>query len=589
MKTLLTLLFLTMLAVAPAAAQQTQVPQATRDFGSAAQSAQQRLEDSLKELAALREQAANETIPLSRRLSELESELSDVRLEFQQTSRMLDSRTLDLSNLRSEIQRRKEESTYLSNLLGEYIRNFESRLHIAELQRYEEALDEARLAPENDALSEQDVYEKQAALLTLSVDRLEDALGGTTFEGSAVDEAGIVNPGTFLLVGPAALFASQDGQIVGTAEQRLGSLEPTVATFQDPADSVAARAVIADAKGAFPFDPTLGNAHKIEDTEETFAEHVAKGGPVMIPIFILAGLSLLVALCKWISFLAIRAPERSQVRELLGYVSRQDRYGAKEVAAQMKKRRPDFKRDWVMGLLIGLFFGLGVWAFLSLDVARSIAPGLAPLAEQFGPAIFVAFFGIIGAGLQFLLRLVFGYSPTAEMLSDGVEHLEYPPELIEEVMYERILAVRLHLEGWLPFIAICAAAAPLLGLLGTVTGIINTFKLITVFGSGDVKTLSSGISEALVTTEFGLITAIPALLLHGLLVRKARGIVNRMETAGVSLVNTVSKSPMNLTAVAKKMAANDDMRITPGSRLNVPKQEVDRERESDEELAASSV
>jgi hypothetical protein len=76
-----------------------------------------------------------------------------------------------------------------------------------------------------------------------------------------------------------------------------------------------------------------------------------------------------------------------------------------------------------------------------------------------------------------------------------------------------------------------------------VTGIINTFKLITVFGSGDVKTLSGGISEALITTEFGLIVAIPSLLLHSFLSRKARGIVGRLEAAAVALVNQVAKTP----------------------------------------------
>jgi CBS domain-containing protein len=128
------------------------------------------------------------------------------------------------------------------------------------------------------------------------------------------------------------------------------------------------------------------------------------------------------------------------------------------------------------------------------------------------------------------------------MLAAGVQHIREPRELIEEVMYEKVLATRLKLERFLPFIAITAASAPLLGLLGTVTGIINTFKLITVFGSGDVKTLSGGISEALITTEFGLIVAIPSLLLHAFLSRKARGIVNQMEKAAVAFVNQVSKT-----------------------------------------------
>ncbi len=128
------------------------------------------------------------------------------------------------------------------------------------------------------------------------------------------------------------------------------------------------------------------------------------------------------------------------------------------------------------------------------------------------------------------------------MLTAGAEHLREPRELIEEVMYEVMLTTRLKLQGFLPFIAICAASAPLLGLLGTVTGIIKTFKMITVFGSGDVRTLSDGISEALITTKFGLVVAIPSLLLHAFLSRKARGVVGNMETSAVAFVNQVSRS-----------------------------------------------
>lgn len=127
--------------------------------------------------------------------------------------------------------------------------------------------------------------------------------------------------------------------------------------------------------------------------------------------------------------------------------------------------------------------------------------------------------------------------PAKTMLVDAVEHSEESKELIEEVMYERMLEVQPKLERMLPFIAVTAATAPLMGLLGTVTGMINTFKLITVFGTGDAKQLSSGISEALVTTEFGLIVAIPSLIMHALLNRRAHGVMANMERMAVAFVN----------------------------------------------------
>lgn len=449
--------------VAPAPAQEA-------NFSKASDAVQKKLEASLNELSQLREQMAQEKIPLSRKLSELENKLSEVRRQYQQRARVLDSRTLDLTNLQSEIKSRKQEATYLSNLLSEYIRNFESRLHIAEIQRYEKLLEAAKLAPENSSLSDLDIYNAQTALISVTQDRLFDALGGSRFNGTAVNPDGEVKKGEFILLGPAALFESHDGQDVGTAEQRLGSLEPTVIPFKDPLNAQTANQLMAGAGMLFPLDPTLGNAHKIEETEETFLEHVQKGGPVMYPIFTLAGLTLLVAIFKWLSMLFIRKPSKRKLQRLLDAVARHDKKLAKEKA-----------------------------------------------------------------------KAVGG--PVGRMLMAGVEHLKEPRELIEEVMYEKVLTTRLKLERFLPFIAISAASAPLLGLLGTVTGIINTFKLITVFGSGDVKTLSGGISEALITTEFGLIVAIPSLLLHAFLARKAKSIVDQMEKAAIALVNQVGKTP----------------------------------------------
>jgi len=131
--------------------------------------------------------------------------------------------------------------------------------------------------------------------------------------------------------------------------------------------------------------------------------------------------------------------------------------------------------------------------------------------------------------------------PARAMLVDAVEHSNESKELIEEVMYERMLEVQPRLERLLPFIAVTAATAPLMGLLGTVTGMINTFKLITIFGTGDAKQLSSGISEALVTTEFGLIVAIPSLIMHALLNRRAQGVMANMERMAVAFVNGLTR------------------------------------------------
>jgi len=131
--------------------------------------------------------------------------------------------------------------------------------------------------------------------------------------------------------------------------------------------------------------------------------------------------------------------------------------------------------------------------------------------------------------------------PVGRMLCSAVENAGEDREVIEEVLYETIIKTQPKLERLLAFIAVVAATAPLLGLLGTVTGMIKTFKLITIVGTGDARNLSSGISEALITTKWGLIVAIPTLIMHALLNRKAKGVVGSMEQAAVSFINGVAE------------------------------------------------
>ena len=111
-----------------------------------------------------------------------------------------------------------------------------------------------------------------------------------------------------------------------------------------------------------------------------------------------------------------------------------------------------------------------------------------------------------------------------------------PPLQLEEVLHEQILSLLPRLERHLGTLAVLAGVAPLLGLLGTVTGMIHTFRLVTVFGAGNPRFLSAGISEALITTEVGLAIAIPTLLIHALLSHRVRTVVARLEQTAADLV-----------------------------------------------------
>ncbi|GAA0817362.1 MotA/TolQ/ExbB proton channel family protein [Colwellia asteriadis] len=105
----------------------------------------------------------------------------------------------------------------------------------------------------------------------------------------------------------------------------------------------------------------------------------------------------------------------------------------------------------------------------------------------------------------------------------------------DDRLFSNLLGSKHKLEYWLGAIAITAAVSPLLGLLGTVSGMIETFKLMTLFGAGDPAAVSGGISQALVTTELGLVVAIPALLLHALLSRRVKTYYGALESCGVNL------------------------------------------------------
>jgi len=114
--------------------------------------------------------------------------------------------------------------------------------------------------------------------------------------------------------------------------------------------------------------------------------------------------------------------------------------------------------------------------------------------------------------------------------------------IIEDVASESMLAQSGRIERFGATISVCAAVAPLLGLLGTVAGMIATFDVITEHGTGDPKMLSGGISEALITTELGLVVAIPALLLGTLLSGYARRIETRMEEAALRVINAYERT-----------------------------------------------
>ena len=435
----------------------------SQTFDAAASSAKADLDKALQELSALEKEIANEKIPLSRSLNQLESDVLSNRREYSDAIRVKDRNSVALDRLKVEEKAFKDQNDYLrKTLLEEYMRRFETRVHASEKEQYADIIKEARQANENPAVNSEQVFIKQLVVVNAALDRLENLLGGHVFEGSAIVD-GVPEKGKLVMVGPLVMFAGGSGKS-GLAEQLRGTTEATLIDLDNEDFSLGIKATADTGIGELPVDSTMGNALKIKQVEETWWEHINKGGVVIWPLLCLGLLATLVSLFKWFQLSSLHQVAPNNLQNVLDKVNENDTEAALVLAKRIK-------------------------------------------------------------------------GPAGELLEIAIRNKSQNKELLEEILYEKMLHAKPKLDRFLAFLSLTAATAPLLGLLGTVTGMINTFKLITVFGTGDPKRLSSGISEALVTTEYGLIIAVPCLLMFAFLSRKSKGILASMEQTSVGFIN----------------------------------------------------
>ena len=155
-----------------------------------------------------------------------------------------------------------------------------------------------------------------------------------------------------------------------------------------------------------------------------------------------------------------------------------------------------------------------------------------------------------------------GASAISRVLASTLRHLKDDREHMEDIVHEAILQEAGPLDRFGSTIMVIASVAPLLGLLGTVTGMITTFDVITEFGTGDPKLLSGGISIALVTTELGLIVAIPTLMLGSLLNAWARNIRRDIEHSALRATNAfLGGKPGNSVAIDSGTGNNPETQL----------------------------
>ncbi|MEY2333216.1 MotA/TolQ/ExbB proton channel family protein [Acidithiobacillus ferrianus] len=128
-------------------------------------------------------------------------------------------------------------------------------------------------------------------------------------------------------------------------------------------------------------------------------------------------------------------------------------------------------------------------------------------------------------------------TPLARMMLVALQQVGQPREVIKEVVEESGRHEVAHLDRYLNFLGSIAGVAPLLGLLGTVFGIMHAFAAIGMVGAGDPKALAGGISEALITTASGLIVAIPSLMFYRYFKGRVDVLVLAIEKEALKLVN----------------------------------------------------
>ena len=432
-------------------------------FEQVATTAKGDLERAGDQLEALEAQIVQERQPLAAEERQLKDRAFELRAELGRILRRRDNTDRDLRTLENDVEARKDENSYLTSLMGEYIRAFDNRLHVSEQQFYSEQVEDAKLAIEDINLSASDRFNVQLTTITSAITRLENIIGGHQFSGKGVLPGGLLEEGTYSVLGPIYFFSSPEHNASGISTREFGSSQPATVSLGEELD-VLVEGFTREGKGPVPIDVTLGSAIQVEAAKDTVLEVIQKGGKVIYFILGLAGIALAIAIFKFIEISWVR---RARPKDL-SFIIKCLNDGDKDAAIEY--------------------------------------------AQKIG-------------------------GPVGRLLTAAVENAHKDKDQVEEILYQELIITQPKLERFLPFIAVTAGTAPLLGLLGTVTGMITTFKLITIFGTGDAKSLSTGISEALITTEFGLIVAIPSLIFHALLSRKAKGVLGSMERTAIGFIN----------------------------------------------------
>jgi len=471
------------LSLASATGAQSPAPAAepAQVIGKVSSGAQSELNRSIADLNALRAQIAAEKLPIAQQLTQLEESVVEQRKEEAKVQRLVDAGALEIATLRAEMKSRQDELAYVSSLLDEYVRNFETKIGVGEVQVLAAPIEATKQVIENKSLAPEERFGKQTGFVDQTIRRLFDAVGGTRFAGVGVDTMGTVLNGQFAMIGPVTLFRSDSG-VAGVAVPQVGSANPLVRPLEGPmADKVAP--LVESGSGTIPLDPSRGGALKALVQKFNLVHVFIQGGPIMWPL-LFASICALAVVLERVIFLMVEASRRSskQLGQFMAAVGHGDLDGAIAISKGSKDA-----------------------------VVTTLGYALEHRDQSLGHAL--------------------NYAENRTMKR-----------------YKRGIAV----------LDTVITLAPLLGLLGTVTGMMASFATI----GGDLSSpgaITGGISEALIATAFGLVIAITCLLPFNYLNNRIEVLENEMVGAGEQLKLMVEgrAGPVAQAAVAAARTAAD--------------------------------
>lgn len=404
-------------------------------FANTSEQLLQRITQSKSELTQQEAKVNQQTLALQQKINNELATVKKLREQVSAIQRVADEQILGLDQLQTRVNKWKEQDNYQKLLLQTYF--------------------------EQQGISTQDFVDAtgdikfSSSLFASLQSHLIDNLAPQWQHTEVVNQQGEVNKFQVLEIGPISLAYNQSLQQGGLVEQQANQPLPSLinATYSQP-QAIQLASLEQTGQAMVTFDPTLGNAIKLQNNQQGVISHIEKGGVWAFPILFFGALAFIVASIKSLQLL------------------------------RLPKVHVDF-----------------------IDRIKAADSMQSATALFSGPE-------------KKLVEIANETNVSAQR---------------DDQMVAFLMQYRHKVENYLGIIATSAAIAPLLGLLGTVSGMINTFMMMNTFGTGDAATVSGGISEALVTTELGLIVAIPSLIMSALLNRRAKSYNAKLEANAIQL------------------------------------------------------